>query len=78
MLANLCLSIKGMRVAVVCTEREGIIKMSFRSKGKENAVNVLAGEHFNGGGHANAAGGMSELTVAKTLSKLEALIPVYF
>ena len=78
MLANLCLSIKGMRAAVVCTEREGIIKMSFRSKGKENAVNVLAGEHFNGGGHANAAGGMSELTVDKTLSKLEALIPVYF
>ena len=78
MLANLCLSIKGMRAAVVCTEGEGIIKMSFRSKGKENAVNVLAGEHFNGGGHANAAGGMSELTVDKTLSKLEALIPVYF
>lgn len=78
MLANLCLSIKGMKVAIVCSERDGIIKMSFRSKGKENAVNVLAGEHFNGGGHANASGGKSELTVTETLAKIKSLIPEYF
>jgi phosphoesterase RecJ-like protein len=78
MLANLCLSIKGMKVAIVCSERDGIIKISFRSKGKENAVNVLAGEHFNGGGHANASGGMSELTVTETLDKIKSLIPEYF
>ena len=47
------------------------MKISFRSKGKENPVNVLAGDHFNGGGHANAAGGMSELTVTETLDKLK-------
>lgn len=77
-LANLALSIKGMRVAIVFSERDGIIKISFRSKGKENAVNVLAGDHFNGGGHANASGGMSDLTVTETLDKIKGLIPNYF
>lgn len=77
-LANLCLSIKGMKAAIVFTERDGIMKISFRSKGKENPVNVLASENFNGGGHANASGGMSELSVEETLDKIKSLIPKYF
>lgn len=77
-LANLALSIKGMKAAIVFTERDGIMKISFRSKGAENPVNILAREHFNGGGHANAAGGMSDLTVGETLEKLKRLIPLYF
>jgi phosphoesterase RecJ-like protein len=77
-LANLILSIKGMKAAIVFTERDGIMKISFRSKGAENPVNVLAKEHFNGGGHANASGGMSDLTETETLEKLKKLIPQYF
>ena len=77
-LANLVLSIKGMKAAIVFTERDGIMKISFRSKGEENPVNTLASEHFDGGGHANAAGGMSNLTVEETLLKLKKLIPKYF
>jgi phosphoesterase RecJ-like protein len=77
-LANLVLSIKGMKAAIVFTERGGIMKISFRSKGAENPVNVLAKEHFNGGGHANASGGTSDLTVDETLEKLKRLIPEYF
>ncbi|KGL63736.1 DHH family phosphoesterase [Polaribacter sp. Hel1_85] len=77
-LANTVLSIKGMKAAIVFTERDGIMKISFRSKGVENPVNILAKEHFNGGGHANASGGMCELTVAETLEKLKGLIPQYF
>jgi phosphoesterase RecJ-like protein len=77
-LANMALSIKGMVAAIVFSERDGIMKISFRSKGEQNPVNVLAGDHFNGGGHANAAGGMSELTVSETLEKLKSLIPEYF
>ncbi len=77
-LANLLLSIKGMKAAIVFTERDGIMKISFRSKGADNPVNVLAAEHFDGGGHANAAGGMSDLTVGETLDKLKGLIPQYF
>lgn len=77
-LANQALSIKGMKAAIVFTERDGIMKISFRSKGEDNPVNVLAGEHFNGGGHANAAGGMSELSVSETVDKIKKLIPEYF
>lgn len=77
-LANLALSIKGMRAAIVFTERDEMMKISFRSKGAENPVNVLAEEHFNGGGHANASGGKSDLTVEETLEKLKELIPQYF
>jgi len=77
-LANLALSIKGIRAAIVLSERDGIIKISFRSKGKENPVNGLAGNHFEGGGHANAAGGMSSLSMPKTLDKLKGLVSEYF
>ena len=77
-LANLALSIKGMKAAIVFSERDGMMKISFRSKGKENPVNVMAAEHFNGGGHANAAGGASELSVTETLEKIKNLVPQYF
>lgn len=78
LLANLALSIKGMKAAMVFSERDGIIKISFRSKGKDNPVNTLAAEHFNGGGHANAAGGMSELSMPETLAKIKSLVPQFF
>jgi len=77
-LANQVLSIKGMRAAIVFTERDGIMKISFRSKGEDNPVNILAAENFNGGGHANAAGGMSDLSVEETLVKIKSLVPKYF
>jgi len=77
-LANTILSIRDMKAAIVFTERDGIMKISFRSKGAENPVNVLAKEHFNGGGHANASGGMSDLSVIETLEKIKRLIPLYF
>lgn len=77
-LANLALSIKGIKAAIIFSERDGIMKISFRSKGKENPVNMLAADHFDGGGHANAAGGMSNLSVGETLTKIKSLIPQYF
>ncbi len=77
-LANQALSIQGIKAAIVFTERDGIMKISFRSKGEANPVNILAAEHFSGGGHANAAGGMSELSVNETLAKIKGLIPAYF
>ena len=75
---NIALSIKGMKAAMFFAERDGIVKISFRSKGQDNPVNVLASEHFNGGGHANASGGMSELSIQDTLLKIKKLIPDYF
>jgi phosphoesterase RecJ-like protein len=75
---NIALSIKGMKAAMFFAERDGIIKISFRSKGQENPINTLASEHFNGGGHANASGGMSDLSMEETLKKIKKLIPNYF
>lgn len=77
-LANLALSIKGIKAAIVFSERDGIIKISFRSKGKENPVNVLAAEYFSGGGHANASGGISALSMPDTLDKIRSLVPQFF
>jgi len=55
---NYALSIEGVRVAAFFVQRDGIIKISFRSKG-DISVNQLSRDHFGGGGHLNAAGGVS-------------------
>jgi phosphoesterase RecJ-like protein len=73
---NYALSIEGIKFAAFFVERDGIIKTSFRSKGSFD-VNVFARKHFDGGGHANAAGGMSELSMDETISKFVALLPQY-
>jgi phosphoesterase RecJ-like protein len=49
-------------------DAEKIIKISFRSKGSFD-VNEFAKKYFNGGGHINAAGGFSQLTLEETVSK---------
>ena len=49
-------------------EVEKIIKMSFRSKGSFD-VNKFAKKYFNGGGHINAAGGVSSLTLDETVEQ---------
>lgn len=73
---NYALSIKKVRFSAFFVERDGIIKISFRSKGKFD-VNQFARKHFNGGGHANAAGGMSELPLQETIEKFVSLLPAY-
>ena len=57
-------------------QQEQIIKMSFRSKGDFD-VNQFAREHFNGGGHKNAAGGMSSLSLEDTIDRLHAILLTY-
>lgn len=73
---NYGLSIAGIRFAGFLVERDGIVKISFRSKGSFD-VNKFARAHFSGGGHANAAGGMSELPLDKTIDKFLSLLPQY-
>ena len=67
---NYGLSLVGISVAVIMieNEQEQIIKMSFRSKGAFS-VNDFARTYFNGGGHHNAAGGVSKLSLSETESK---------
>ena len=73
---NYALSIEGIRFAAFFVERDGLIKTSFRSKGSFD-VNTFARKHFSGGGHNNAAGGMSEESMEKTLKKFSSLLPEY-
>ncbi|MDG1778958.1 MAG: bifunctional oligoribonuclease/PAP phosphatase NrnA [Flavobacteriaceae bacterium] len=74
-LVNYGLSVKGIKFAAIFIENkeEGIIKISLRSKGDFD-VNLLAREHFNGGGHKNAAGGKSTLPLNETIEKFEHLV----
>jgi bifunctional oligoribonuclease and PAP phosphatase NrnA len=53
---NLPLSIKGIVFSVLFIEKEGFIKLSFRSKGTF-PVHEFASRYFSGGGHMNASGG---------------------
>ena len=73
---NYALSMEGICFAVFFVEADDKIKISFRSKGDFN-VNQFARTHFNGGGHANAAGGMSELSLDETIIKFVSLLPEY-
>lgn len=75
---NYGLSLKGINLAVIFIEdsEQKIIKISFRSKGKFS-VNQFARNHFNGGGHDNAAGGRSDLDMTGTIEKFVALLPKY-
>ena len=67
---NFGLSIEGILCSVLMVEKkdEGIVKLSFRSKG-EISVNDFAENFFNGGGHIHAAGGVSYLSLAETEEK---------
>jgi len=72
-LVNYALSIKGIKLAALFKESDGIVKISFRSVG-DFSVNDLAKKHFSGGGHKNAAGGMSASTLAETVQRFEKIL----
>lgn len=75
-LVNYPLSVKEIKMAILITEKEGKVKLSLRSKGDFH-VNEIAKKYFNGGGHFNAAGGISDLNVEETLKKIENFLPDY-
>ncbi|WP_114783861.1 DHH family phosphoesterase [Botryobacter ruber] len=75
-LVNFALSIEGIVFAAVIIDRGQAVKISFRSVGNFS-VNDFARKHFNGGGHRNAAGGMSLEPLDATVAKFESLIPLY-
>jgi len=74
-IVNYGLSMKDIVFTAFFTENkdEGIVKISFRSKGGFD-VNMFAREHFNGGGHINAAGGRSNETLDATIQKFIATL----
>ena len=62
-----------IQCSVFFREDDGIVKISFRSKDDYN-VNEFARNYFNGGGHINAAGGMSKDSLEVTIDKFKKII----
>lgn len=60
---NRPLEIAGVRISALFTQDKDFVRVSLRSK-KGTAVNTLAAESFNGGGHVNAAGGRLYMDIA--------------
>jgi phosphoesterase RecJ-like protein len=75
-LVNYLLSIEGIKLAAIVIDREEERKWSFRSKGNFD-VNIFARTHFDGGGHANAAGGNSKKSLEETLNDFKTIIENY-
>lgn len=75
-LVNFGLSVKGVRLAVLISERKDSVKLSFRSLGSFS-VNDFARKHFEGGGHRNAAGGQANLPFEEAVKKFLDLLPEY-
>jgi bifunctional oligoribonuclease and PAP phosphatase NrnA len=72
-LVNYALSLDGIKLAALFSEREDGIKISFRSS-TEVAVNKFAASYFQGGGHKNAAGGKSTQSLKETVEYFEKLV----
>ncbi|MGI8892159.1 MAG: DHH family phosphoesterase [Bacteroidia bacterium] len=75
-IVNFPLSIRNIILSAFFTERDGVIKLSLRSQGEFSAKEIAA-EHFSGGGHRNAAGGRSELSLEDTVKKFKNILPQY-
>lgn len=75
-LVNYPLTIDGINFSALFTEKDGLTKCSFRSRGSFPA-NKVASDHFNGGGHLNAAGGEFYKTIGKTINYFEEILPQY-
>lgn len=73
---NIPFSVKGIKFTALFVEKKDRIKASFRSRG-DFPVNDVASEHYNGGGHINAAGGDSFVGMKETLAGFESLLPAY-
>lgn len=75
---NYGLSIKNIVFAAIFIEhkQEGIIKISLRSEG-DFSVNEFSRENFEGGGHTNAAGGKSDLSLNATVEKFISILSRY-
>jgi phosphoesterase RecJ-like protein len=75
---NYALSVLGIKFAVIFIEnkQENIVKISLRSIG-DFSVNEFSRSHYNGGGHNNAAGGRSLLSLEETVTQFISILPKY-
>lgn len=65
---NYPLSVGKMQISALFTAHRKFIRVSLRSRTHID-VNLFARKYFNGGGHKNAAGGKSDLSMEETIAK---------
>ncbi|MGF7138618.1 DHH family phosphoesterase [Roseimarinus sediminis] len=75
-LVNYPLMVKDIVFCIFFYEKDDVVKVSLRSKGAFS-VNQFSREHFNGGGHNNAAGGRSELSLNEAIDYFLKVLPAY-
>jgi len=75
-IVNYPLSVKSVNFSVLLTQRSDRIRLSFRSKG-DFPANEIAAKYFVGGGHRNAAGGDSFVSMEETIARLKEILPEY-
>ncbi len=74
---NYPLSIKGVQISATFLQTHKFIRASFRSRGDMD-VNVFARRYFNGGGHKNAAGGKSFVSLKESVEYYKKCVAEYF
>ena len=75
-IVNYLLMMKDIKIAAFITQQPTIVKLSLRSKG-DISVQELARDHFNGGGHKNAAGGYKHASLSAVIMKFKEVLPNY-
>ena len=73
-LVNYPLSMQGILLAAIVIDRDEERKWSFRSKGDID-VNKFARQFFEGGGHKNASGGHSSMSLEECVSYFHRVLP---
>lgn len=75
-MVNYPLSMNDVNMSVLITEKDNMLRISFRSKGSFS-VNDLSRAHFKGGGHKNAAGGKTTETIEELIARLKSILEGY-
>jgi phosphoesterase RecJ-like protein len=75
-IVNYALSITGIRLAAFIVERTDKVKLSLRSRG-DFPANDICKRYFNGGGHRNAAGGVSTDSLEEVIKQFKLILPEY-
>ena len=75
-IVNYALSINGIKLAAFIIERTDKVKLSLRSTG-DFPANEICKKFFSGGGHRNAAGGVSEKSLDDTVNEFKSILVEY-
>lgn len=75
-IVNYALSVNGIRLAAFIIERKDKVKLSLRSTG-DFPANEICRKYFDGGGHRNAAGGVSPVGLLETVDYFKSILPEY-